>query len=134
MQEALQQLQAQWARVAALELQIEQTRAMTAEQEGSTLIQTLGAVRTDRGGAMVDTKGIGQPFMLKGGCRPRLRRVDTQSAYVRSCLQGSEIRFSLLWVGQHDSEKSLSKVADLRRETALCTGSLPLENKATMTD
>ena len=67
-QEALQQLQAQGARIAALErqLQIEQTRTMTAEQEWSTLIQTLGAMRTDRGGAMVDTKGIGQPFMLKG--------------------------------------------------------------------
>ena len=45
-QEALQQLQAQGARFAALEtqLQIEQTRAMTAEQERSTLIQTLGAM------------------------------------------------------------------------------------------
>ena len=29
-------------------------------------MQTLGAMRTDRGGAMVDTKGIGQPFMLNG--------------------------------------------------------------------
>ena len=67
-QEALQQLQAQGARAAALEtqLRIEQTRLMTAEQERSTLIQTLGAMRMDRGGAMVDTKGIGQHFMLKG--------------------------------------------------------------------
>ena len=67
-QEALQQLQAQEARIAALEtqLRVEQTRSMTAEQERSTLIQTLGAMRMDRGGAMVDTKGIGQPFMLKG--------------------------------------------------------------------
>ena len=66
--EALQQLQAQGARVAALEtqLQIEQTRAMAAEQERSTLIQTLGTMRTDRGGAMVDTQGIGEPIMLKG--------------------------------------------------------------------
>ena len=42
-QEALQQLQAQGARIAALEtqLQIEQTRATTAEQERSALIQTL---------------------------------------------------------------------------------------------
>ena len=67
MQQALQQLQSQGARIAALEtqLQIEQTRATTAEQERSTLNQTLGAMRTDRGGAMVDTKGSGQPFMLK---------------------------------------------------------------------
>ena len=43
-----------------------QPRGQTAEQERSALIQTLGAMRTDRGGAMVDTTGIGQPFMLKG--------------------------------------------------------------------
>ena len=42
-QEALQQLQAQGARIAALEIQlrIESARAQTAEQERSTLIQTL---------------------------------------------------------------------------------------------
>ena len=42
-QEALQQLQAQGAHIAALErqLQIEQTRATTAEEERSALIQTL---------------------------------------------------------------------------------------------
>ena len=42
-QEALQQLQAQEARIAALEtqLQVEQTRALTAEQERCALIQTL---------------------------------------------------------------------------------------------
>ena len=68
MQEALQQLQAQEARIAALEtqLQIESARAQTAEQERSALIQTLGAMRTDRGGALVDTKGIGQPSTFKG--------------------------------------------------------------------
>ena len=54
--------------MAALErqLQFESARAQKAEQERSTLIQNMGAMRTDRGGAMVDTKGIGQPFMLKG--------------------------------------------------------------------
>ena len=67
-QEALQQLQAQGARIAALEtqLRIESAPAQTAEQERSALIQTLGAMRTDRGSSMVDTKGIGQPFMWKG--------------------------------------------------------------------
>ena len=42
-QEALQQLQAQGAHIAALEtqLQIEQTRATTAEEERSALVQTL---------------------------------------------------------------------------------------------
>ena len=68
MQEALQQLQVQGARIAALEAQlhIESARAQRAEQERSALIQTLGAMRTDRGGTMVDTNVIGQPFMLKG--------------------------------------------------------------------
>ena len=67
-QEALQQLEAQRARIAALETQlhIESARAQTAEQERSALIQTLGVMRTDRGGAMVDSKGIGQPFRLRG--------------------------------------------------------------------
>ena len=68
MQEALQQqqneLQVLGARMAALET--ESVRAQKAEQEKSTLIQSTGAMRTDRGGAMVDTKGIGQPFMPKG--------------------------------------------------------------------
>ena len=39
---------------------------LSPEQERSALFQTLGAMRKDRGGAVVDTKGIGQPFMLKG--------------------------------------------------------------------
>ena len=69
MQEALQQLQVLTARIAALEtqLQFESARAHTAEQERSALIQSLAAIRQDRGGAMVDTKGVGQPFTLKGG-------------------------------------------------------------------
>ena len=63
-QEALQQLQVLPARIAALEtqLQFESARAQQAEQERSALIQALGAMRTNRGDAMVDTKGIGQPF------------------------------------------------------------------------
>ena len=69
LQEALQQIQVLGARVAALEaqLQIESARAQKAEQESSALIQSLAAIRQDRGGAMADTKGIGQPFVLKGG-------------------------------------------------------------------
>ena len=71
MQEALQQqqheLQVLTARMATTEtqLQFETARARQAEQERSTLIQTLGTMRTDRGSAMVDTKGIGQLFTLK---------------------------------------------------------------------
>ena len=67
MQEALHQLQVLTARIETLETQVqsESARAPTAEQERSALIQSLAAIRQDRGGAMVDTKGIGQPFMLK---------------------------------------------------------------------
>ena len=69
MQEALQQLQQQGARIAALDaqLQIESTRAQTAEQERSALIQTLVSIRQERAGGMVETKGISQPVTLKGG-------------------------------------------------------------------
>ena len=65
-QEALHLLQPQEVHIAALEiqLQVEQTRTQTAELERSTLIQTLGAMRQDRGGA--DSKGICQNFILKG--------------------------------------------------------------------
>ena len=67
-QEALQRLQAQEARIAALDaqLQIESARAQTAEQKRSALIQTLVTTRQERAGGMFDKKGIGQPFMWKG--------------------------------------------------------------------
>ena len=63
MQEALQQIQV-LASIAALEtqLQIESARAQKAEQERSALIQSLAAIRQDRGGAL-----IGQLFVWKGG-------------------------------------------------------------------
>ena len=59
-QEALQRLQAQEAHITTLEMQvqIEHTRAQPAELERSSLIQTLATMRQDRGGNMVDTKGI----------------------------------------------------------------------------
>ena len=68
-QEALQQLQVQVARIAALEtqLQIESARAQTAEQERTALIQTLASTRQERAGGTVEMKGISQPFALKGG-------------------------------------------------------------------
>ena len=55
-------LQLQKQRTAALEteLQIEQTRAQTAELERSALIQTLVTMRQERGGSMVDTNGKGK--------------------------------------------------------------------------
>ena len=63
MQEALQQLQVLEARIAALEtqLQLESARAQTAEQERSAFIQTLGAMRTDRGGTWSIRRGSDSP-------------------------------------------------------------------------
>ena len=90
MQDALQQLQVLGASIAALEalLQIESARAQTAQQERSALIQSLAAMRQERAGGLVETKGISQPFTLKGGADP--------DSCVRSCLQGLGMRFSLL--------------------------------------
>ena len=48
------------------QLQYETARAHQVEQERSRLIENMGSVRIDRGDAMIDTKGIGQPFILKG--------------------------------------------------------------------
>ena len=67
MQESLQHLQAQAARIAAQEtqLQIESAPAQTAVQERSALIQTLVTIRQERAEGMVETKGI-KSFILKG--------------------------------------------------------------------
>ena len=68
MQESLQQPQAQAARTAALEtqLQLESARAQTPVQERSALIQTLVTIRQERAEGMVEMKRISQPFILKG--------------------------------------------------------------------
>ena len=96
MQEALQhqqhELQVLTARMAATEtqLQLETARAQ-AEKERSRLIQSMGSMRTDRGSAFVDTKGIGQPFILKGTSDQDFVSGPTKCG--RSCLQGSEMTF-----------------------------------------
>ena len=87
MQEALQQLQAQGARIAALEtqLQIESARAQTAEQERSALIQTLDddTPRTCRRHGRNERNQ--SALHSERRCRTRFWRVDTQSAYVHAC-------------------------------------------------
>ena len=122
MQGALQQLQVLGARIAALEtqLQLESARAQTAERERSALTQTLGAMRTDRGGAMVDTTGIGQPFMLKGTADQDFGEWTHRVRTFMLGRFGEQILGALIW--HHVNGKSLSKVADLRRETASYTG------------
>ena len=99
MQEALQQIQVLTARIGALEkqLQFESARAQTAEQERSALIQTLGTMRPNRGDAMVDTKGIGQPFALKGTAD---QNFDEWSHKVRTFMLarfGDDILTALTW-------------------------------------
>ena len=42
-------------------------------------------IRQERAGGMVETKGISQPFTLKGGAEQGFGRVDSQSAYVHAC-------------------------------------------------
>ena len=97
MQEALQQIHMLGARVAALgtQLQIESARGQKAEQERSALIQPLAAIRQDRGGAMADTKGIGQPLVLKGGADQDFGEW-THKVRTFMLARGLEIRFLML--------------------------------------
>ena len=127
MQEALQQLQVLGARIAALEtqLQLDSARAQTAERERSALTQTLGAMRTDRGGAMVDTTGIGQPFMLKGTADQDFGEWTHRVRTFMLGRFGEQILGAVFW--HHVNGKSLSRVADLRRVTASHPGLMSLE-------
>ena len=86
MQEALQQIELLTTRIATLEtqLQFESARAQTAEQERSTLIQTVGTMRMDRGDAMVDTERNRTALHSERNFRPGLRRVDPQSADIHA--------------------------------------------------
>ena len=112
------------------QLQIESARARTAEQERSALIPTLVTIRQERAGGMVETEGISQLFTLKGGAEQDFGEW-THTKCVRSCLQVLVIRFLVLELGHHVNGKSLSKVADFRRETASYPGSMSLEKVPT---
>ena len=134
-EEALQQLQAQGARIAALEsqLRIESARAQTVEQERSALTQILGAIRADRGSSMADTKGDRTALHVERDCRPGLRRVGTQSADVHAC----KVRRRHSHCSNLGRKTAKDRCQDLRgfAEGPLCTpGSLSLENKATKTN
>ena len=92
-QEALQQLQARGARIAALEtqLQFEQNQSNDGRTRKERVDSDSGS-DANCGGVMVNTKVIGQPFMLKG-----LQNRTSASGHTKcACLHGSEIRFSLL--------------------------------------
>ena len=103
MQEALQQqqheLQVLGARIAALEtqLQFQSARAQQAEEKRSALIQSLGAMRTNRGDAMVDTKGIGQPCTLKGGADDDFGEWTHKVRTFMLARFGDEILTALTW-------------------------------------
>ena len=91
MQEAFQQqqheLQVLTASMAAMEtqLQFQTVQAHQAEQERSRLIENMGSTRMDCGSAMVDTKGIGQLFTLKGTSEQDFGEWNPQSAEVHAC-------------------------------------------------
>ena len=87
----------------------------------------MGAMRTDRGSAVVDVTEIGQPFTLKGADQ----NFDEWTHKARTFMlgRGDHILGALTWEAQqrkivvktwahHVNVKSLSKVADLNRETA----------------
>ena len=106
MQEVLQQqqheLQVLGARIAALQtqLQIESARAQTAEQERSALIHTLVTTRQDRGNSMVDTKGIGQPFTLKGGADDGFGEWTHKVRTLMLARFGDEILTAVTWAAR----------------------------------
>ena len=82
------------------QLQFESAQAQQAEQERSTLIQSMGAMRTDRGSAMVNTKRIGQPFTLKGTAD---QNVDEWTHKVRTFMLGrfgDHILGALTWASR----------------------------------
>ena len=66
MQEALQQIQMLTARIGALENQVQVEYQPELRQQNKTEAHEFRLWGMDRGDAMVDTKGIGQPFTLKG--------------------------------------------------------------------
>ena len=106
MQEALRQqqheLQVLGARIAALEtlLQFESARAQQAEQERSTLIQSPGAMRMNRGDAVVDTKGIGLPVTLKGGADDDSGEWSHKVRTFMLARFGDEILTALTWAAR----------------------------------
>ena len=102
MQEALQQIQMLTARVTTLEtqLQFESARAQTAEQERSALIQTLVTTRQERAGGIVDTKGIGQPFMWKGSADQDFAEWSHKVRTFMLARFGDDILTALTWAAR----------------------------------
>ena len=105
-QEAFQQqqheLQVLTARVAAMEtqLQFETARAHQAEQERSRLIENMGSMRMDRGSAMVDTKGTGQPFTLKGTSEQNFGEWTHKVRTFMLARFGDDILIALTWAAR----------------------------------
>ena len=121
MKETLQQLQLLGARIAALEaqLQIESARAQTAEQERSALIQTLVTTRQERAGGMVETRGISQPFTLKGGADQDFGEWTHKVRTFMLARFGDQILTALTWAARQRKDRC----QDLRSfaERPLCT-------------
>ena len=120
MQEALQQQQQQLqmlaARITTLEtqLQIESARAQTAEQERSALIQTLVTTRQERAGGMVDTKGIGQPFMWQGSADQDFGEWSHKVRTFMLARFGDQILTALTWAARQRKIVAKTCVASQR--------------------
>ena len=101
------------------QLQIESARAQTAEQERSALIQTLVTTRQERAGGMVETRGISQPFTLKGGADQDFGEWTHKVAHVHAC----KVRRSDSHRSNLGSTTAKDRCQDLRSfvERPLCT-------------
>ena len=83
------------------QLQVETARAHQAEQERSRLVQSMGSMRTDRGSAFVDTKGIGQPFTLKGTSDQDFGEWTHKVRTFMLARSGDDILTALTWAARH---------------------------------
>ena len=120
MQEVLQEqqheLQVLTARVSAMEtqLQFESARAQTVEQERGAMIQTLVTMRGNRGDAIVDTEGIGQPFTLKGTSDQDFGEWTHKVRTFMLARFGDEILTALTWAARQRNIVVMTCVASQR--------------------
>ena len=99
------------------QLQLESARAQTAEQERRGLILTLGAMRTNPGDAMIDTKGIGQPFTLKGTSDQEFGEWTHKVRTFTLARFGEDILTALTWAARQQRIVVKTCVASQRNRT-----------------
>ena len=84
----------------------------------SALIQSLGAMRTNRGDAMADTKTIGQPFMWKGSADPDFGEWSHKVRAFMLASFGDDILSALIWAAQQ--RKIVVKTCVASQKKPLC--------------